>query len=546
MDLSESPPSYHYRKWLVLLGSVLLQISLGSMFVFGNFTPYLASYMSHAQTVLSKQQLGFNGLPMDVNALYVFYLFDCNWAFATCFIVFTLSSLLGGHIQQQIGVKTTLVLSSVFMCIGTLLCYFTLVNIYAFIFCYLLFGCGAGIAYPIPFVSCLAWFKKDNQNNYYIIVLLNSCFACSSFIFAPLQLALINPNNIPIDPDYGVIRHHDIMQRIPLMYIYLTLIIAILQLIAILLISNPSLQSKCKSLCKPHDISSTMNVAVPPHSCKCHQKRKCIAYNSMYDISYKEDAAFYQMMKLEIILNGRFWQLWMIHFCSMIVYLFMVLVWKIFATQYLGIYDDQYLTTICAGGFALNGIFRFIWNAFYTSTKRVKNKKMVLLMIHIILCVFVASLSIPFSLHSPLKETLYALWILIIFCVAGSDWIIYPPLIAITFGQRHSGHVVGYCCTADILAMLILGAFHLYGMNTDSWQGFTWIIAAFLVFSIILIIVFDPNKVIAERQLKDTLKSFKNTSYNSISSPAPQHIDHKVDQCSKGCGCGSSCECCHE
>eukprot|EP01084_Bolivina_argentea_P019164 35642_1 len=551
------PVSFHYRKWLVLFGSILLQLSIGSMFVFGNGIPYIASYITHASLLIEKQDI--DGIIQQSNndayAKYIYYLSQCNWIFTTCYIVFVLSCLMGGHIQQQIGVKTTLILSCLLMLIGTLLCYFTLVNLYALIFCYLLFGCGAGIAYPISFISCLAWFKQTgskmnikNNTNYMIIVLLNVCFACSPFIFAPIQLSIINPQNIPIHAKYGFIGHHDIMQHIPLSYLYFTLIIGIMQLIAIILISNPTLNKlnkKVETSIHEHDddIVDNMNVAVPPHSCACHRV-KYIAYNSIYDIKYNGDTAYYQMKPYEVLLNGKFWHLWMIHLCSMIVYFFIILFWKIFAIQFISIYDDKYLTATIAIAFILNGIWRLIWYKIYFLMETIIKKKMILFIITIILCIFVASIAL-----SKVAKIIYAIWICIIFCMIGCDWILYPSLIAITFGQKYSGNIMGYCLLADIPAIIIVVCLcnHLYDMNMNnihgySWEAFTWIMAAVLIFSILLIVVFDPKKVIAERQLKDTMRTVQFPSYNSIN-----YTDtDDVNDCKKNCGCPKNCNCCHD
>ena len=563
MDTLQSPPSVHYRKWLVLFGSILLQTSIGSMFLFGNSTPYLASYMSHARSLLIKQTTSTTSITQSKhNELYELYLCECNWIFVTCYTVFILSSLLGGHIQQQIGVTPTLILSSLFMCIGTLLCTFTCVNLYALIFCYLLFGCGAGIAYPVSFVSCLEWFKNtksgnksnNNNNQYSIIVLLNICFASGALIFAPIQLSIINPNNVAIDSQIGFIGYHDIMERIPSFYIYLTVIIAIMQIIAILLISNPSLNKPLVydshiSEHHDHDIVDNMNVAVPPHSCQLNQPTKYIAYHSIYDVKYKGDKAKYQMRPIEVLLNGKFWQLWMMHFFSMIIYFFMILFWKIFAIQYLNINDDRYLTTIISIAFAINGICRYLWNKLYQSCRKMTNKKLVLFVINLVLCLFTASLSVSNGLGINIKTTIYTIWLFVIFSVIGCEWMIYPSLIATTFGQRYSGSIIGYMCIADIPAILIVVTLcgHLYTMDTGSWQGFTLIIAACLVFGVILIIVLDPAKVIAERQLKDTMRNLQFPTYDSIASATSLRqsqnnvMDSDVDHGKKsGCGCDTN------
>ena len=303
------PASSHFRKWLVLLGSILLQISLGSMFAFGNFSPYLASYLTVFDYSSSNQSDDDDAF----STTYKYYLSQCNWIFASCYIAFTISSIMGGHIQQQIGIKATLILSTLLMTIGTLLCYWTIINVYALIFCQLLFGCGAGIAYSIPFISCQHWFKytsSTTNNDFRIILLLHACFTSSAFIFAPIQFAIINPMNIPLDPNSGFLVERgdsNIIDRIPLAFVYSAVIIFVLQAISILLISNPFITNRASSV-HHHVISDNMNSANLPHSCSCgidvHNQSKYIGYASIF-VAEDDDIvnlSYYQMKEIEILL----------------------------------------------------------------------------------------------------------------------------------------------------------------------------------------------------------------------------------------------------
>lgn len=228
----------------------------------------------------------------------------------------------------------------------------------------------------------------------------------------------------------------------------------------------------------------------------------------------------------------------MVHLCSMMVLFFMILFLKIFGVEYLSIFDDHYLTTIWSVAFTVNFVARFAWNKAYESTVSIRNKKLVLFVMNGILCILVATLSATYFLDS---DILYAVWIVAMFAVMGCDWILYPSLIAITFGQNYSGHVMGYMALADIPALLIVVvvANHIYAMDSgESWEGFTWIIAAFLVFSTILVVVLDPLKVIAERESKNTIKATQFPSYHSNDSVVDEDQTQKTS-----CGCGPDCAC---
>lgn len=66
-----------YKKWSTLIGGILIHLSLGSFYTFGNLSPYMTSYLR--EIVGSKVRYS-----------------DSNWIFSTLSIAMSISSVLVG------------------------------------------------------------------------------------------------------------------------------------------------------------------------------------------------------------------------------------------------------------------------------------------------------------------------------------------------------------------------------------------------------------------------------------------------------------------
>lgn len=66
-----------YKKWTTLIGGILIHLSLGSFYTFGNFTPYLTSYLREIT---------------GVDTTYT----NTNWIYSTIAISMALSSVFVG------------------------------------------------------------------------------------------------------------------------------------------------------------------------------------------------------------------------------------------------------------------------------------------------------------------------------------------------------------------------------------------------------------------------------------------------------------------
>ncbi|XP_035693942.1 oxalate:formate antiporter-like [Branchiostoma floridae] len=135
-----------YRGWIAVLGGVLVHLTLGTIYTFGNMNPYLTSYIR------------LKSSPSDLTYKVSVWVFSLQGAGQG------LSMFVGGYISRRIGPRWTALLGGWFMSAGVILTYFTVSHsFYAILATYgLMFGLGIGIAYAPP-LACAMKLQADPE-----------------------------------------------------------------------------------------------------------------------------------------------------------------------------------------------------------------------------------------------------------------------------------------------------------------------------------------------------------------------------------------------
>ena len=165
--------------YFALIGGALLQFTLGSLFCFGNLTPYIASYFTHNDymNIPSSDRDTF-----DIASTYNKYISQANWVLFAMITIETGFIIFGGNIEIKIGPAKTLIMSSILVTLGFGLTYFSLIyNSFALlVITYgLIFGIGVGIGYPVLAIVCMKWFPKRKG----IVLTLSLNESICSFLF---------------------------------------------------------------------------------------------------------------------------------------------------------------------------------------------------------------------------------------------------------------------------------------------------------------------------------------------------------------------------
>uniref|UniRef100_A0A914XHN9 Major facilitator superfamily (MFS) profile domain-containing protein n=1 Tax=Plectus sambesii TaxID=2011161 RepID=A0A914XHN9_9BILA len=202
---------------IVITGGIAMQLTLGTVYTFGNMLPYIVSYLRHR--VDSSQTKG-----------------SMIWL-QTLSSGIPFAMLLGGFLEKRLGPRWGAFCGSVVFTSGVALSYFTIQkSFYLLLITYgFMFGLGQAITYNCALICAQRWLPNRVGLASGLIV---GGFGCGAFIFSPIQTKYINPHNYVPDND-GYFYQPDLLDRVPSVFLLLAGIFAVFQLFGVLLLVNP-------------------------------------------------------------------------------------------------------------------------------------------------------------------------------------------------------------------------------------------------------------------------------------------------------------------
>lgn len=156
------------NRWIVVIGAILIQLALGSIYSWGTLTIFVSPYLNEVKEV----------------TVYVF---------GVGLLSFAVTMIFAGQLQQKVGPKKTAILGGVLIGIGVILSSFMTTFIGLLITYGIIFGAGIGFGYVSPIASASKWFpdKKGFINGIAV-----AGFGAGSFVFNYVIRALAQ--NIPM------------------------------------------------------------------------------------------------------------------------------------------------------------------------------------------------------------------------------------------------------------------------------------------------------------------------------------------------------------
>ena len=163
----------------------------------------------------------------------------------------------GGWLERKIGPRFSTLAGGWLMSAGVLLSYFTIkVSFWLLLLTYgLVFGLGVGIAYVGPLSCAMRWMPRWKGVAGGFIV---AGFGLGALIFDQVQSHYINPQNLK--PNDGYFTDHDLLDRVPFVFLILGGSYAVMQFIGSMLIVNP-----------PHDFEQLRSTQQPSSSSEQNQ-----------------------------------------------------------------------------------------------------------------------------------------------------------------------------------------------------------------------------------------------------------------------------------
>ena len=357
---------------------------------------------------------------------------------------------LSGHLEERIGVRMTVLLGSTFMSSGVFLTYFTIQHsLFATTITYgLMFGFGTALAYAPPMAVAMKWFPRKKGLVNGIIV---GGFGMGAFVFNTVQTTFLNPwNHSPGKDGYFAESESAVLERVPSVFLLLGTLYGIMQLVAVMLISNPS----------EDDIAS--NIPLVSHHTDDLEEE--IIYQTEGDLrsrsqSPAQDSPFVQQpppagaqLDLEnvppskVVKTPEFWILWFTFLLNTQAVGYINTMYKAFGQQFID--DDHFLAVVGAFAAVFNSFGRVFWGHLCD----VFGYKM---------CMLIVTTSISF-LYSTLyfseygQRATFAIWIWAIFFAFCGNFVLLPTATAQCFGTANSSKNYGLVMTGSAAAAPIL------------------------------------------------------------------------------------------
>ncbi len=382
------------NRWIVVIGAVLIQLALGTIYSWGVLTPYFTSYLQ-----------AFNANIRYEHTQYIF---------AVGLFAFAVTMIFSGKLQQKYGPMLIGLVGAVLMSLGVILTIFMKSFAGAFISYGVLFGIGIGFGYVCPIACAAKWFpdKKGLINGIAV-----AGFGAGAFIFNLIIKAFINPTNLQptfLNTVDEKLYFNDpaIIAQVPWVFLLIGVIYLVMTVGGSLLLQNPP-EGYLPEGYTPPVVKTVDGKLVET-----------------------------EFTRAESIKKPQFWMLWGMFILTAAAGLFTIGNYKVFGqTSTLGGIADKESFLVLIGSIAalFNGLGRVAWGFL---ADKIGYKKTMFAMfgtqaVLMILLPFVGGSAAMF----------FIVVNLIYFCFGG-NFSLYPTATADTFGVKNLGPNYGIVFTA--------------------------------------------------------------------------------------------------
>ncbi|MHA1730650.1 MAG: OFA family MFS transporter [Promethearchaeota archaeon] len=378
------------NRWIVVVGALLIQLALGTIYCWGNLTTYLTS----------------NLRVKDPTLLYS----DTIYVFAIGLLAFAITMIFSGQLQQKIGPMKVGVIGGVLMCLGVLLSAFMTTFVGILLTYGVLFGIGIGFAYVCPIACAAKWFpdKKGLINGIAV-----AGFGAGAFIFNKVMTYFVNPGNttatvLGSDGKYYFAADSSVVAAVPGLFILLGVVYGAMIIAGSLSLKNPP-EGYIPAGWEPPKVDESAGAVK-------------VEYN-----------------RGEAIKMPQFWMLWLMFVLTAAAGLFTIGNYKTFGKSANPVITDQFLSDVGALAALFNGLGRIIWGLL---ADKITYKKSMVTM-------FGVQAVLMFTLYFTAgNQVLFLTWVCLIYFCFGGNFSLYPTATADTFGSKYLGPNYGIVFTA--------------------------------------------------------------------------------------------------
>ena len=514
----------------------LVHLSLGTLYTFGNISPYIVSYIRNESH------------PRDLTSG------TSAWIYACALVGQASSMFIGGWLNDKIGPRWTTLLGSWIMSAGVLLSYFTIqYSYYLLLVTYgILFGVGVGIGYIGPLACAMRWWPKWKGGANGFVV---AGFGLGALIFDAVQTAYINPENYsPTSSNSGekYFTQQDLIDRVPNIFLILGGIYAVMQFVGCMLLFNPpeefeprtqrqpsvsieklfevddddSIQVRNKPFVK----SSAASNSVDSHSDSdegitekdgsgsgsyrlddVDEKHAKGALSSTPDspvtekstLNGERDDGFESsgsswtpniitsLRPTQMLRKPNFYMLWIMFFANGTVIVFVATLYKVFAlsSAFTHAIDDHFLAAVGSVASIFNCLGRIVWGLL---ADRISYKFSFVLLTSI-MSVFLL------TLYSTAVggDAMFFVWVCVIFFCIGGNFSLFPTAIARCFGPKYVAVNYGLLFTSQTISGAVVAVLATVLVQSIEWYGLIFIISGVSCLGFVLALCYRPKRYIS-------------------------------------------------
>ena len=443
------------RALVVLLAGFAIHFSLGTIYTYGNLSPYITSYI--------RNQSSPHDLRIGTTSLV--------YAFAV--ISQGVSMFLGGWLDHKIGPRITTMAGGLVMSGGVMLSYFAIkLSFWMFTFTYgVMFGLGLGVSYIGPLACAVRWLPKWKG---FASGFVMSGFGLGAVLFTYMQTLYINPHNQPLS-DSGYFEHQDVLSKVPSSFLLFGGVYMAMQVLGSLLLTNP-----------PATTSES-----DPHVIKENAPQRGINMDNIASMNSETPLQGTHLMDVEegttslsplqMLKTFSFYHLWLLFFLLGTAVFTTATKYKLFGQVF--IKDDHFLAAVGSVSAIFNSAGRILWGVFADRF----TYKVGLVCQTAIMTMFV----LTFYATIMAGRAMFTVWVCVLFFCVGGIVSLFLNAAARSFGSKHFGTNYGILFTANSLSAAVSAVISMYLLDYLDWFGYFFLVSGFCLVAFVTALLYD-------------------------------------------------------
>eukprot|EP00092_Neocalanus_flemingeri_P009248 GFUD01009954.1.p1 GENE.GFUD01009954.1~~GFUD01009954.1.p1 ORF type:complete len:499 (-),score=139.66 GFUD01009954.1:99-1595(-) len=442
-----------------IMGGFLVCLSFGSDFSYWNINTYLTSYM---------RQNGYNeGLAYA----------DFVFLTTTKMVIQGAAMPWLGGLARRMGPRIAVATGSAIYSGGYLLTYLTVRHHYALaIFSLSLHGVAFCFVYATTIRTAQAWFSPRRKGLVASIVV--SGYGFGSSLWAPIQTYFVNPDNMKAgnasacseremeEAENCTTASKDkyftdqaVLDRVPLMFILLGTIYAVMGIMAVILISEPKEDKTEKDTQK-----NNVDEEEPGEP--------------------KGETNITNLSPMEVLKTTWFYQIWTGFFSISLTIAIISTYSKAFGLTFIN--DDHFYSTVAIFQNILNGFSRIFWGYSYDRFGFKKCFSVICLAV----CITISTFPLLFNLGDGLSARVcYAVWMCVLFSTCPGIYAIIAAEVSQAFGPLHYQANFGLLYTQYIAYSVLIIFIRMVMFPSLGYDSMFVVAGGFCVLGLLVVVV---------------------------------------------------------